>query len=158
MAPSVRGYSWEDMEALCTRAAAAIHQSAFTADAIVAILRGGAFPGLLLSHLLGVREMYAFPVVTTVDDTVRAERLPPYVILDAPLPVSGKRVLLVDDVTNTGETLRAARAALRRSQPAAVLILSLVWDTAEVTDDLACEADLYIDKVDAWAHFPWEVP
>lgn len=153
--PAVRRYSWEEMEALCERAAAKIRDRGYGGDTIVAILRGGAFPGLLLSHLLRIRRFYAFSVVTTIDNAVRANRVPPQVDLEVPLPISGRHVLLVDDVTNTGETLRAARAVLMKAQPASIIVVSIVWDTAG-SNDHACEADLYVDKIDAWAQFPWE--
>jgi putative phosphoribosyl transferase len=42
--------------------------------------------------------------------------------VNAPLPVAGKRVILVDDGIATGSTMRAGVVALRRLQPARVVI------------------------------------
>jgi putative phosphoribosyl transferase len=67
----------------------------------------------------------------------------------APLPVSGKKVILVDDGIATGSTMRAGIAALRRLQPARIVIAVPVATRAtctilrELADEVVCafEAD-----------------
>jgi len=56
------------------------------------------------------------------------------------LDVSGRRVLLVDDGLATGSTMRAAVAAVRRLDPARVVVAVPVA-AAEARDALALEAD-----------------
>jgi hypoxanthine phosphoribosyltransferase len=69
-------------------------------------------------------------------------------------------VLVVDDVTNTGRTLTAAVGAIQAARhPRSIITGCLVWDTVPPegsTGPMPCVADLWIDTVHAWAHFPWE--
>ena len=153
----VRSYTWTEMQGLCEGAAKAIHDNGFRPTVIVPILRGGCFPGLVLSHALAVRRLCPLRVATTLSDDIRAERMPPRVDIDTDLPITSQDVLLVDDVTNTGATLRAAKGALQRASPRSMLTVALVWDTVGTTQaDARCEADIFVDKIAAWAQFPWE--
>jgi predicted phosphoribosyltransferase len=62
----------------------------------------------------------------------------------APLNVHGRTVILVDDGLATGSTMRAAVAALRQQQPAAIIVAvpvaasSTCAELAEEVDDLVC--------------------
>lgn len=62
----------------------------------------------------------------------------------APLPVAGKRAVLVDDGIATGSTMRAAVAALRRLLPARIVVAVPVAPHAtcmmlrKVADDVVC--------------------
>lgn len=62
----------------------------------------------------------------------------------APLPIAGKRVILVDDGIATGSTMRAAVAALRRHQPRQIVIAVPVAPRAtcamlrKIADEVVC--------------------
>ncbi|HKT10655.1 MAG TPA: phosphoribosyltransferase [Terriglobia bacterium] len=62
----------------------------------------------------------------------------------APLPVAGKKVILVDDGVATGSTMRAGVAALRKLKPARIVIAVPVAPHAacallrEVADEVVC--------------------
>jgi len=63
---------------------------------------------------------------------------------NSPLPVAGKRVILVDDGIATGSTMRAGVAALRRLQPARIVIAAPVAPRVtcmmlrKVADEVVC--------------------
>ena len=57
--------------------------------------------------------------------TARLKNLKKAFVCFAPEKVSGRRVLLIDDVFTTGATLRAAAEQLRKAGPAAVYVLSV---------------------------------
>jgi uncharacterized protein len=78
-------------------------------DAVVAIARGGLVPGALVAHHLGL-PLHALRSRYRDDAHVPQSSAPR---LDAAAPdLRGLRVLLVDDVTVTGATLRAVAASL----------------------------------------------
>jgi len=156
----IRSYSWLEMERLCNILADKISDAGFHPDLIVGIIRGGCFPALLLSHRFKTREMYTINVRTTLGDSVRSPRALPEVRSMSGLPsLSTKSVLLVDDVTNTGNTLLAAISSLERLNPGALKTACPVWDTVRTHDKSlgsCCLANYYVDEIEAWAAFPWE--
>lgn len=156
--PAIKCYTWDDMHHLCNGIAKQLEGSGLQVDAIVGILRGGAFPALLLSHRLRVPRMYTLRVRTTETEEPRAARRRPIVEGARGLPnFEDQAILLVDDVTNTGTTLRAARDSLAELKPRLVVSATLVWDTAGDGGAVdTCAADFFEDKISSWACFPWE--
>jgi len=153
-APRSVQLTWKDVEDGCRAVAALIRNSPFRPDVVVGIQRGGCVPAVFLSHLLQVAELCTVGVKTTTSDDVRAIRQVP-VIYDA-LSLSrvrGHRVLLVDDVVNTGTTLIAAKECVQNSGSVEVRTAAIIWDTVGAS---ICQADYVGRRIDAWIVFPWE--
>jgi len=147
-------FSWQDIDSLSRKLARIIKISGFTPEIIVGIQRGGCILAVFLSHLLGVRDFCTIGVRTTTAADIQAPRQSPVVIDDSSLrQVTGKRVLVVDDVTNTGATLIIAKNRVLIFSCKEVRTVVLVWDTTNVK---SCLADYYGTAVDAWVVFPWE--
>lgn len=160
--PDIRSYSWAEVIEFAAGLGDRVRQLEARPTVIVAILRGGVFPGLMLSHHLGVRQLHTLTVRTTVDETPRGARHTIQKVAGtSALPnLSAEDVLVVDDVTNTGRTLRAAVGAIQGARhPRSITTGCLVWDTVPPLGSavpMPCMANLWIDMVNAWAHFPWE--
>lgn len=75
----------------------------------------------------------------------------------APLPVAGKKVILVDDGIATGSTMRAGIAALRKLQPARVVVAVPVAPqaTCSMLRKLADEVVCAIEAEDFFAIGEW---
>jgi hypothetical protein len=156
---AVRAYDWGEMESLCHALADQIIALSYHPDVIIGIIRGGCFPALLLSHRFQTRELYTINVATTVDDSVRAAKSDPVIRSVSGLPpLSSKNVLLVDDVTNSGSTLVIAKRAVENLSPGKLKIACPIWDTVSDSPQTqsVCMADFFVDKIHAWAKFPWE--
>jgi hypoxanthine phosphoribosyltransferase len=95
--------SWEDFHTICKALALAV--SRFAPQLLLPIGRGGYYPGTLLAHLLQV-ELHPVRLSRRVNDVVRFDT--PQWILEPPAAVSGCRVLVVDEVSSSGETLSMA--------------------------------------------------
>jgi hypoxanthine phosphoribosyltransferase len=93
--------SWEDFHGLCKALAAAVET--YSPEIILPVGRGGYYPGALLSHLLQV-EVYPVRLSRRIHDTVLHET--PQWLQEPPALVSGRRVLIVDEISSSGETLR----------------------------------------------------
>jgi hypothetical protein len=159
--PQIHQYSWHDVITLSEKLGEQLAESYPDIKAIVGVLRGGAFPALMLSHMLGVSRMYAVRVSSRGDGTPRAYRNVPVIEgIDGLPSLQGQVVLVVDDVTNTGNTLNSVKLKVDQvGQPASIVTASLVWDTVgdEDGDFLTnCVADCYAESIHAWVDFPWE--
>jgi len=159
----VAHYTWTDVEGLADTVATKVASRAFDADTIVWTLRGGAMPGILLSHLLGIRSVQVIQLHSTVDETPRGARRDALVATGNLKFRRDERVLLVDDVTNTGSTIQTAREHIIRGgcRPQNLCTAALLWDTVAPSGEEPlgeCFADLWGATVHAWVAFPWEKP
>ena len=127
---------------------------------VVAVLRGGAVPAVWLSHRLGLRDVRAVEVVHTVDDSVHAAKIPePAAVNPASLgDLSGRDVLVVDDVAGTGQTIAAAarlavQAGAARLRTAVCVVNEDNWAGPLPAEDVVT----YIGAAArGWVVFPWE--
>jgi hypoxanthine phosphoribosyltransferase len=151
---SITFLEWDDIERLTRKLAETIKNSDFTPDIIVAIQRGGCIPAVFLSHLLKVQNFHSIAIRTTVTDEIKASRHIPKILDNTSLLfVSGKRVLVVDDITNTGATIRYTKAQLLNSNCREVRTAVLVWDKNNAQSNIA---DYCVITADDWVVFPWE--
>jgi len=110
----VQPISWEDFHGICKAlAAAAAH---FQPELILPIGRGGYYPGVLLAHLLQV-EIYPVRLTRRINDVVRYTH--PQWVIPPPEEIAGLRVLVVDEICSSGETITLVKvkaAALGAAQ------------------------------------------
>jgi hypoxanthine phosphoribosyltransferase len=97
--------SWEDFHGICKALAVSVSQ--FQPEIILPIGRGGYYPGTLLAHLLRT-EIYPVRVSRRVNDIVSYKE--PKWIISPPAEVAGRRVLIVDEISSSGETILMVKA------------------------------------------------
>ena len=153
-------FSWSDTDRITRDLATKVRADQYEADAIIGILRGGCIPAVHLAHLLEIRSFYTLYLQTTVSNQIRAERQFPTIVNYTSLEsIRGKRVLVVDDVTNTGYTLYAANEFIKQYGPSTLRSCVLVWDTVPRPSMVTVPnivADYYGETLHAWVNFPWE--
>lgn len=96
--------SWEDFHGICKALALSVSQ--FQPEVILPIGRGGYYPGSLLAHLLQI-EIYPVRVSRRIKDVVTYPE--PQWISPPPAEIAGQRVLVVDEICDTGGTLGMVR-------------------------------------------------
>ena len=141
--------SWEKFGVASRELASQIAGSGYDPDIILAIARGGLLAAGALGYALAVKNLYTMNVefYTGVE-----ERLPVPMILP-PVPdlveLRFARVLVVDDVADTGHTLKIVeeffkgrvkevRTAVLYEKPRSVVKCDYAWK-----------------KTDLWINFPW---
>ena len=118
-------------------------------DIILAIARGGLFVAGSLGYALSVKNLYVMNVeyYTGVDERLDVPvMLPPYVDV---VDLRDTKVLIVDDVADTGHTL--ARVRNHGGTEVAELRTAVLYEKSRSVVD--CE---YVWKyTDKWINFPW---
>lgn len=141
--------SWEYIHELCVELAEQIKRSKYAPDLIVAVSRGGWIPGRLILDYLGGPDIATIKVEHYVDFYKTRDK--PEITQPLVVNVKGKKILLVDDIADTGKSLRAAVEYLRHQGAKDVKIATLYfkpWSTVV--------PDFYVRKTDAWVCFPHE--
>jgi hypoxanthine phosphoribosyltransferase len=130
--------------------AQAIRGASFIPDTIVAIARGGFVPARFLCDFLFVSNMTCIRVRHYGPGARREQRARVQSSLDADLSLQG--VLLVDDVNDTGETLRVALGHLASFGPAEIRVAVLHEKQTSTV-----RADFRAHEVRAWRWitYPW---
>jgi len=106
---------WTMFGELCRALALKVARD-YAPEVIIGIARAGVIPGAVMASILRV-DFYSMNISRRDGDEVR-ER--PEILSAAPRRIAGKRVLIVDEITSSGDTLRLALAAVRDARPAEV--------------------------------------
>jgi hypoxanthine phosphoribosyltransferase len=150
--PRCRRASWHDIDGWADRLADAVRGSGFRPDALVGLTRGGWVPARLLSDRLGVPRLLSLRVqhwgLTAARDG--AARLTEGLSGS----VDGASVLVVDDITDTGESLRLAREHVVAARPGRVETAAFVH-IAHSAFIPTYHAEVIARDAWVWVVFPW---
>ena len=138
--------SWEMFGEL-SRALALKVARDYEPDMVIGIARAGVIPGAIVASILRI-DFYSMKISRREGNEVVRDR--PEVLSAAPPQASGRRVLLVDEIATSGDTLRLALAGTRDVGPAEVrTATSFVRSRGYKPDYFALETD-------ATVIFPWD--
>lgn len=141
--------TWERFGEAGRELAQAIADSGFEPEIIIAVARGGLLPAGHLSYSLGIKLSDAINVEFYTDVH---ETLPDPVLLEPLLDedsIKGRRLLVVDDVADSGKTL-ALVLELLRDMGAECRSAVLYAKSQSVI-----EPDYVWKRTDEWIVFPW---
>ena len=137
---------WEMFGELCRALALRVARD-YDPELVVGIARAGVIPGAVIASILRV-DFYSMKITRREGSEIVRER--PEVLSAAPPQAAGRRVLLVDEIATSGDTLRLALAAVRDKGPAELRTATcFVRPQGYKPDYFALETDQTII-------FPWD--
>jgi len=128
-----------------------IRDSGYSPEIVVAIGRGGYVPARILCDYLLIHDLASIKVEHWGTCVVREKAVVKFPLCAR---IRNKKVLLVDDVTDTGETLRVSLGYLRRFRPQEIRTAVLIHKTCS-----AINPDYFLRKIIKWRWviFPWHI-
>lgn len=149
--PDRENLTWETFGEASRYLSQEIVDSGWMPDLIVGVARGGLIPAGAIGYAIGIKEMGAINVEFYTDI---GATLPEPIILNPQLDtesLTDKKVLVVDDVADSGKTLDLVVNMLKET---ASEVRSAVIYTKPTT---IFEPDYSWKKTEAWINFAWSV-
>ena len=141
--------SWDYAYQLLIELAEKVRKSNYKPDLIVGISRGGWPPARVISDLLENPNIANIKAEFYLDLGRTSEE--PVITQTISAPINGKKVLLVDDVADTGKTLKLVHDKLIEDGAEDVKVATLYYKPWSVF-----RPDFYMVETSVWVVFPWE--
>jgi hypoxanthine phosphoribosyltransferase len=139
--------TWDVFGELCRALAVKVAQSGYAPEIVVGIAKAGVIPGAVVASMLGCD---FFSMKISRDTDTGKTRARPKIIQAAPREAFGKRVLIVDEITTSGDTLRMATNALRQVGPAEIRTATNFVKVGSF------KPDFYALETSSTVVFPWD--
>lgn len=137
-----------EIERMCYRLARKIKRSRYKFDVIVGVGRGGWVPARYLADYLG--NILALAHMKVEHYVGIAKTTKARITEGVSTSVKGKRVLLVDDVPDTGDSLILAKGYLKKRGARDVRVACLHYKPWSVL-----KPEYYVKSTKSWVIYPW---
>jgi uncharacterized protein len=138
--------SWEVFGELCRALALRVYRE-YDPDMVVGIATAGVIPAAVIADILQI-DFYSMKISRRAGGQLVRDQ--PELLSTAPVQAAGKRVLLVDELTTSGDTLRIAIAALRDVVPEEIRTATCFSRPSGYTPDY------FALPTEALVVFPWD--
>ena len=141
--------TWNQIYTMLLNLADKIRESKFKPDIIVGVCRGGWPPARVLSDLLdnanlaNVRAEFYVGVAETKREAILTQPVS--------VPVKDKRVLIVDEVADTGKSLKLVKDHITQQGAAEAKTAAVYYKPWSII-----KPDYYEKETSRWIVFPWE--
>ena len=149
---SIKKHTWEDLEAMIEETAHNIQQKAYHPNLVIGIKSGGALIAKYVAQCLG--SDFTYMKISHYSDASRSTvkslkqiKKEAKVTEPPPIPVSERKILLVDDQTATGASLVAGKEYLLQQGAQEVKTFCLFAKEVELAD--------FHSKKGLAIYFPW---
>jgi hypoxanthine phosphoribosyltransferase len=139
--------SWDATVGYCEELAGKIRD--FRPEMIVGLSRGGLVPARIMSDLLGVDDVGILGV-KFYKAMGKATDFPK-ITQELAMDIGGKRILVVDDVADTGRSLVVAKDYLQRKGAGEIKIATIHYKPNSIF-----KPDYFVASTSAWIVYPWE--
>ncbi len=145
---------WRDIENWSKSIVKNVISSGYSPEIVIGLARGGLVPARLIADYLNIKDLYAvktehWGVTATPDGKAKLAQ-------GLQVDISGKKILVVDDITDTGQSLKLALEHIEKQNPAEIRTATLLHITHS-----KYVPDYYAEPVPeenwTWFIFPWNV-
>jgi len=146
--------TWDEIDIWAKNVVTKIRAAGFKPDMVVALIRGGLVPARLICDHLHLKNLFAVKVEhwgITAQADMKAK-----LVQGLDLDLKGKKILVVDDITDTGESMMLSTDHLRTKGPAVMKSATLLHiEHSKFEPDFY---DVFVPKEKwTWFIFPWNL-
>ena len=143
--------NWEYIYGLCRNVSNAVKRADFEPDVVVALARGGWFAGRCICDFLGLDDLTSLKMEHYVGAADKADEAQ----IRYPMPegsVKGKDVLVIDDIADTGGSIRRADEYVTERDAATIRTATL-----QLLNTSSFEPDFVGERLETWTWvvYPW---
>lgn len=141
--------TWSQIYDMLVSQAEKIRSSSYCPELIIGIVRGGIIPARILADLL---ETEIATIQIEFYSNIGQTKTQP--VLKQPLTkaITGKKVLLVDDIADSGQSLSLAKKHLQEQNALEIKMSTLYFKPQSIVTP-----DFYEKQTINWVVFPWEI-
>ncbi|MGB0990336.1 phosphoribosyltransferase [Halarcobacter sp.] len=121
----------------------------FEPDILLAVARGGLTLSHLMAQAMDMRNLYALNSIHYEGEL----KLDTFNIFNIPDVSHAKRVLIIDDIVDSGETMREILKVLHEKFPEVEFKLATIFRK----ETAVLQPDYSVKEADKWIDFFWEV-
>jgi hypoxanthine phosphoribosyltransferase len=142
--------TWNQIYNMLLNLADKIRKDKFKPDIIVGVSRGGWPPARVLSDLMNipnlanVRAEFYVGVAETKDEPVLTQPVS--------MPLTGKNVLVVDEIADSGKSLRLVVKHIAEQDAEKIKVATIYYKPWSIV-----KPDYYEKETRSWVVFPWEI-
>ncbi len=142
--------TWDQIYEMLLNLVGKIRKNGFEPNIIVGVSRGGWPPARVLSDLLdnpnlaNVKAEFYLGVAETKGE--------PVITQPVSMTVTGKKVLIVDEVADTGKSLKLVKEHITEEGAAEVKVATVYYKPWSIV-----KPDYYEKETSRWIVFPWEI-
>lgn len=141
--------TWNQIYDLLLNQAKKIMQSYYHPHTIIAVSRGGLIPARILSDLLQTPDIQTIHI--EFYQTIAQPKQQPVLKQGLQAPITAKKALLVDDISDSGKSLQLAKKHLIEQGASEVKIATLYTKPGTLT-----QPDFSEKETLNWVVFPWD--
>ena len=141
--------TWNQIYDMLLDLANKIQGDGYKPDVIIGIARGGLVTARILSDLLETPELAIIQIEYYV--SIAQPRQEPILKQGLSTPLTGKKTLLVDDISDTGKSLQLAKNHLQQQGAKEIKTATLYAKPQTIT-----KPDYYEKQTSHWIVFPWD--
>lgn len=142
--------TWNQIYSMLLNLTEKVRKDGFKPDVIAGVSRGGWPPARVVSDLLGnpnlanVRAEFYVGVAETKKEPMLTQKVS--------MEVKGKRVLIVDEIADTGKSLQLVKEHILEQGAAKVKIATIYYKPWSIV-----KPDFFERETSRWVVFPWEI-
>jgi len=141
--------SWEEIYELCIEVSRQVKDSGYRPDVVVAIANGGLVPARIIADFIDQLNILVVKIKFYAGPGQKLEK--PELVVPIQVDLHGSKVLIVDDVADTGESLIVAVDHVESKGAGEVRTATLFYKPWS-----KIKPDFYAKETEEWIIFPWE--